>query len=1041
MVNGRRDPGGAVHFLTGRDPDAFLNRTKSPATIDSPEWSPDSFDSPKVSFDGVVPSERSVNAALVDNLPVVDEIRDSALSTEEIASQEVIDLTGRDDQDEDHYDHGTEECEDEKMSKQGHEEPHHESKGNERHNEENTSWSLFDWFLNSDATLTQRSEALSKEQKQVGNKDLESRTRSETRNQGESLSMVEDQVPVSEISVFIKSKRGPPPSPKPDVLTLLHSDAEPIFVSDEFNVNTILSEDMHSTLASIPQKSTQSVQQSEVRDSNFDDNTASHVSPVVLPIAQVSVPLLDEDSSKSGSELKKSADTDIEPTLKTALFSDELRCVEAVLATSENNASIHEHLDQDASPALEEPLDSKLCPKQEENGVESKGKFESTFCSCFCFSSPFDDDMTDAVNELLMNDMDEELAEPVYKQADSRKNTQSESDINMNELLVEVPVQQDSLLKAAMEKKNSVEIIDTMSGSTEHKRDSSIKDEIDEKEDICTSDLASVPSVQDDLITHGPIRDEDLGTKDDFTNANSANLVEDNAKKMKIKNLARSLEEACSISLRTDSIMSSKHEGDINERRRRTIKDLRAAISTFGRYDLRCANISVELGNLLDQANEYEHAIKLYRDAITIYSAKLGDDNSTTLNAKVRLGEIFEHSGQYDDAIHTYYLVTVMRRGLRGERDPSVGDGLVHLAQALRKKGEYSLAIKEMKRALKIYRESLGDSHEKVASTVDQIASMYVTFGDVEKAAAILEEVVKLKAATMGMQSKAVAITLGHLATAYECSEKFPDAMKSLKKAYKIYTETSGYSSEEATTTLYRMANLYEGMNDHSRAAVAYLGVLRGRKMQYGSDHLVVGETYFRLGHSLRETKQYEKALKCLKEALPIFVGQGLEMNDVETVADIMHEMGLLNHDKAQLNDAARIFKQELSVRRKIGQPEYPFIARCLKCMGVVEAELGNHTKALKFLVEALAIFQDHGDQGPGCAEILVQTGIVFDAVRKKERALEALTEAVRILEEREDIADDNPMLRKANLKIEEIQNRRAVASGRRLIARRLSSK
>jgi tetratricopeptide (TPR) repeat protein len=164
-------------------------------------------------------------------------------------------------------------------------------------------------------------------------------------------------------------------------------------------------------------------------------------------------------------------------------------------------------------------------------------------------------------------------------------------------------------------------------------------------------------------------------------------------------------------------------------------------------------------------------------------------------------------------------------------------------------------------------------------------------------------------------------------------------------------------------------------------------------------------------------------------------------MNDVETVADIMHEMGLLNHDKAQLNDAARIFKQELSVRRKIGQPEYPFIARCLKCMGVVEAELGNHTKALKFLVEALAIFQDHGDQGPGCAEILVQTGIVFDAVRKKERALEALTEAVRILEEREDIADDNPMLRKANLKIEEIQNRRAVASGRRLIARRLSSK
>jgi tetratricopeptide (TPR) repeat protein len=193
----------------------------------------------------------------------------------------------------------------------------------------------------------------------------------------------------------------------------------------------------------------------------------------------------------------------------------------------------------------------------------------------------------------------------------------------------------------------------------------------------------------------------------------------------------------------------------------------------------------------------------------------------------------------------------VMQRALKGEKDTSSGDSLVNMANALRRKGDYTQGIKELKRALKIYRESLGDSHEKVSITVDAIASLYVTLGDFEKSAAILEEVVKLKAATMGMKSDAVAVTLISLATTYECSEEFDKAMKSLKKAYKIYTEIEGYSSEKSTSTLNLIAQLYEAMDDHNRASIAYLGVLRGCKINLGKDHLRVGEMYYKLGHSL----------------------------------------------------------------------------------------------------------------------------------------------------------------------------------------------
>jgi tetratricopeptide (TPR) repeat protein len=514
-------------------------------------------------------------------------------------------------------------------------------------------------------------------------------------------------------------------------------------------------------------------------------------------------------------------------------------------------------------------------------------------------------------------------------------------------------------------------------------------------DNLLDKDLESVPSVKEDVgDAVPPMKASDLGSPK-AQNANSAALVERKAMELKVPTNFR--DEESLISNGTGLSSKITIDPSIDARRSLLVKELRSAISTFGRYDIRCANISAALGDLMEEAKDFDHAVKLHKDAGTIYSCKLGDDHATTLNAKMRLGSVLENAGRVEEAINNYYQVTVMQRALHGDQDPAVAEGLVRMAQALRRKGDYQPAIKELKRALKIFRDTLGDSHEKVSATVDEIASLYVIIGDFNKSAAILEEVVKLKAATTGMKSKAVASTLGNLATAYECSEKFDEAMKALKKSYKIYTETGGYSSEDSTTTLNRMAQLYEAMNDPNRAAVAYLGVLRGRKIQLGPDHLSVGETYFRLGHSLRETKQYDKALKCLKEALPIFVGQGVEMNDVKMVAEIMHEMALINEDRGHYQDAARIFKQELSVLRKIGQPEFPFAARTLKHLGITEYYLKNYSRSLKYFVEALSIYQNHNDQGLECADVLVHSGFVFYKVDNMDRAKEVFQEAVRI--------------------------------------------
>ena len=640
----------------------------------------------------------------------------------------------------------------------------------------------------------------------------------------------------------------------------------------------------------------------------------------------------------------------------------------------------------------------------DEETMQNNNDFLSAIFACM---GPSQKNVKDEGGELLLDEIEKSLTSGMDKEDGVRDDKLMDDMAKEIVDVEEIPPTSDSPAKPLATPKRTV-----INSLTPEASNMILNQETEDKsvdDPLLDKDLESLPSVKEEVADAvGPMKAQDLGTN---PNTNSAALVERNAMELKVPTNTR--DEESLISSGTGFGSKQTIDPSFDARRSLLIKELRAAIATFGRYDVRCANISAALGDLMDEAKDYDHAVKLHKDAGTIYSCKLGDDHETTLRAKMRLGTVLENSGRIEEAITNYYQVTVMQRALHGDKDPTVAEGLVNMAHALRKKGDYQAAIKELKRALKIFRETLGDAHEKVASTVDEIASLYVTIGDFNKSAAILEEVVKLKAATMGLKSKSVASTLGHLATAYECSEKFEEAMKALKKSYKIYTEAGGYSSEDATSTLNRMAQLYEAMKDPNRAAVAYLGVLRGRKIQRGADHLSVGETYFRLGHSLRETKQYDKALKCLKEALPIFVGQGVEMNDVKMVAEIMHEMAMINEDRGHYQDASRIFKQELSVLRKIGQPEYPFAARTLKHLGITEYQLNNYSRSLKYLVEALTIYQKHNEKGSECADVLVHTGLVFYKVNNKDRALDAFKEAVHIYAGQK-LKNDNALFQEA---------------------------
>lgn len=101
------------------------------------------------------------------------------------------------------------------------------------------------------------------------------------------------------------------------------------------------------------------------------------------------------------------------------------------------------------------------------------------------------------------------------------------------------------------------------------------------------------------------------------------------------------------------------------------------------------------------------------------------------------------------------------------------------------------------------------------------------------------------------------------------------------------------------------------------------------------------------------------------------------------------------------MGDAVKTFRQEVAVRRKLGQPEYPLIAQALNHLGVTEHGVKNHNRALKYFMEALTIYEKRGKSpGTDFAEVLYNTGLVFESLCNKERARNAFHEAARIFKE-----------------------------------------
>lgn len=484
--------------------------------------------------------------------------------------------------------------------------------------------------------------------------------------------------------------------------------------------------------------------------------------------------------------------------------------------------------------------------------------------------------------------------------------------------------------------------------------------------------------------------------------------------------------ELNSIPLRKIKLMFK--EGGMSDEERKHMLDLRSAIKSFGRHDLNVAHILVTTGDYYADESDYSKALSLHEEAFSIYSTKLGDHDSRSVDSKLRIARVQLMHGNVDDAMETFCQTIHMREALLGEEHPSVGEVRMHVAEIQRGKGHPKEAAREVKKALRGYREVYGDDHPIVADAVESIADLYTEMGDHEKANLIFSEIVKLRAAIDGHEAISVSKALIKWSWSFESLGNTSRALKLMKQAYSALVKQEGIAGATTAEALEGVGKIYATIGRKDKAIKAYTRVLNIRRQTLGENHPATAATFVTIGKTLRDVDQPDKSLKCMKRAMSIYSQyeknkkKNEKSEDDATISDSLHQIGLTFEDHGENTLALKAFSREMSLRKSAHYCDKRRVARVLNAIGVIQCKRGKFKNAIEFFTEALVNMDSTGGRNATFAATLFNVGLALEKMGETEKAFQTYAETLMMYKV-EGLGEENPMVSKVINKIKKNPN------------------
>ncbi|WP_074785559.1 tetratricopeptide repeat protein [Roseovarius tolerans] len=160
----------------------------------------------------------------------------------------------------------------------------------------------------------------------------------------------------------------------------------------------------------------------------------------------------------------------------------------------------------------------------------------------------------------------------------------------------------------------------------------------------------------------------------------------------------------------------------------------------------------------------YEEAEGLYREALEIDRATIGEGHSNYATSLNNLALVVEAQGRYAEADGLYREVLAIDRATIGERHQTYAIGLNNLAVVVQAQGRYAEAERLYREALEIGRATLGEGHPDYATRLNNLAGVLVKQGKPEVARPLFEQALEIFRTTLPPDHPHIGAVEGHIA-------------------------------------------------------------------------------------------------------------------------------------------------------------------------------------------------------------------------------------------------------------------------------------
>ncbi len=274
------------------------------------------------------------------------------------------------------------------------------------------------------------------------------------------------------------------------------------------------------------------------------------------------------------------------------------------------------------------------------------------------------------------------------------------------------------------------------------------------------------------------------------------------------------------------------------------------------------------LGVVLLAEARHADAESLFRSALAIRQAALGDKHPDVAASLNNLAELLRAQGRYTDAEPFNRRALEIYEAALGSEHPHVAGSMYSVAELLRAQGKYAEAERLSRGALAIWETALGSWHPNVATALNSLASVLHEQGKYEVAELLYRRSLDIYETTLGPQHPHVAIALNNLGEQARAQGRYAEAEQLYRRALEIYDAVESPEQLWVAACLANLAKVLSAQGRITEAEPLHRRALEIREAVLGPDHPDVGVSLNDLGLLLGAQGEYAEAERLFRRAL-----------------------------------------------------------------------------------------------------------------------------------------------------------------------------